>query len=165
MRCVSFTPAAQPLLTASAALLLVTLLGCSSETGPPQDTTVVFDGQTYTINAPVSCAIARDGKLGISANTERGKKLISVSLTREPSLVVETVGFRHFNVRGFTNNRDEVWATKVDDTYTISGRMPPEEGETAAHQFKIEVTCLEIKEYTPEYRDPSRIPLPPRPRF
>ncbi len=38
-------------------------------------------------------------------------------------------------------------------------------GETAAHQFKIEVTCLKIKEYAPEYRDPSRIPRPPRPRF
>lgn len=146
-------------MTASAALLLA-LIGCSSFGGPPQDTTVVFDGQTYTINAPVSCAIARDGKLAINANTGRGKKLISVSLTRDPSLVVETVAFRHFDVRGFTNNSDEVWATKVDDMYTISGRMPPEEGETVAHQFTIEVTCPKIKEYTPDYRDPSRIPLP-----
>ena len=150
---------------ASAALLLVTMLGCSSEAGPSQDTTVVFDGQTYTINAPVSCAIARDGNLAINANTERGKKLISVSLTRDPPLVVETVGFRHFNVRGFTNNPDEVSATKADNAYTISGRMPPEEGETAAHQFKIEVSCLKIKEYAPEYRDRSRIPRPPRPHF
>ena len=165
MGCVSLNPAGRAVLTGCAALLLVSLVGCSSDDGTPQDTTVVFDGQTYMINAPVSCAIARDGILAINANTERGKKLISVSLTRDPPLVVETVGFRHFNVRGFTNNPDEVSATKVDNTYTISGRMPPEQGETAAHQFTIEVICLKINEYTPGYRDPSRIPRPPRPRF
>jgi hypothetical protein len=147
MRCVSLIPAGQRVLAAGTALL-VTLVGCSSEAGPPQDTTVVFDGQTYTISAPVKCAMTRHGRLAINANTERGKKLISMSLTRDPPLVVATVGFRHFNVRGFTNNPNEVFATKADNTYTISGRMPPEEGETAWHQFKIDVTCLQIEEFT-----------------
>jgi hypothetical protein len=162
MRCVSLTPAGLALLTANAALLAVTLVGCSSNGGPPQDTTVIFDGQTYTIHAAVNCAMTRNGKLAISANTERGKKLIAVSLTRDPPLVVNSVGFRHFNVRGYTNNPSELFATKVDNTYTISGRMPPEEGETAAHQFKIDVACPKITEYTPGYRPPGRIPRPPR---
>lgn len=163
MRCVSLHPTGQAGLTAGTALLLVTLVGCSPDLGPPQDTRVVFDGQTYTIHAPVSCAMGQDGELGILATTERGKKLIAVGLTRDYPLVVESVGFRHFNVRGYTDDSNEVWATKVDNTYTISGRMPPDEGEPAWHQFKIDVTCPRITEYTPEYRDPQYDgPIPPR---
>jgi len=150
----------RPVLTAGTALLVVTLVGCSSE--PAQDTKVVFDGQTYTIHAAVSCAIGQKGNLGIIATTDRGKKLISVKLTRDYPLVVHSVGFRHLDVRGFTNNPDHTWATKVDNTYTISGRMPPDEGEPAWHQFQIDVTCLEINEYTPDYQRGSRIPRPPR---
>jgi hypothetical protein len=141
---------------------LVALVSCADDLGPPQDTAVIFDGQTYTITALVSCAIAHNGRLSISANTDRGKKLISVSLMRDPPLVVYSVGFRHFNIRGFTNDSNDVWASKADNTYTISGRMPPEKGETAWHQFKIDVTCPTIKEYTSERRPPPNIPRPPR---
>ena len=81
-------------------------------------------------------------------------------LTRGYPLVVKAIGFRHFDVRGFTNNSNEASATKVDDTYTISGQMPPEEGERAGHKFLVEVTCLEIQEYTPKYRGPR-----PRPHY
>jgi hypothetical protein len=144
-----------------AGIALVALVSCADDVGPPQDTTVVFDGQTYTIHAPVSCAIAHDGKLVI--NTSDGRvKLIRVVLAPDYPLVVQSVGFRHFNVRGFTDDSSEVWATKGDDTYTISGRMPPEERETTWHQFKIEVTCPTIKEYTSEHRPPPNIPRPPR---
>ena len=164
MRCVSRTSTGQRVL-ATGTVLLATLVGCSSDDQPPQDTTVLFDGETYTIHAPVNCAMAANGRLGIGANTERGKKLISVSITRDPPLVVNSVGFRHFNVRGYTNNPDEVFATKVDNTYTISGRMPPDEDEKEGHQFKFEVTCLEIREYAPGPNDRTRIPRPPRPHF
>jgi Mycobacterium 19 kDa lipoprotein antigen len=159
MRCVRRHPTGQPALPTGTALLLVTLAGCSSE--PAQDTKVIFDGQSYTIHAAVRCGIGPDGKLGIAANTERGKKLISVLLTRDYPLVVESVAFRHFDVRGFTNDSNQVWATKADNTYTIVGRMPPGKGETAAHLFKIEVACPQIIEYTPDYRDPN-VPKPPR---
>jgi Mycobacterium 19 kDa lipoprotein antigen len=157
MRSIGRLPTGQPVLTAGAALL-VALVGCSSE--PAQDTKVVFDGQTYTIHASVTCAMGRDGKLGVIATTERGKKLIAVRLSRDYPLVVQSVGFRHFDVRGFTNNPDLAWATKVDNTYTISGRMPPDDGEPAWHQFKIDVTCLAINEYTPDQRG-TRIRVPP----
>ena len=65
--------------------------------------------------------MAGNGRLAIGATAERGKKLIAVSITRDPPLVVHSVGFRHFNVRGYTNKPAEVFATKVDNTYTISG--------------------------------------------
>ena len=164
MRCVSRTSTGQRVLAAGT-VVLATLVGCSDNQPPPQDTTVVFDGETYTIHAPVNCAMAGNGRLGIGANTERGKKLIAVSLTRDPPLVVYSVGFRHFDVRGYTNNSNEVSATKVDNTYTISGRMPPEEGEKEGHRFEFEVSCPKITEYAPEYHDRTRIPRPPRPQF
>jgi hypothetical protein len=141
MRSVSLNPTGQPVLAASAALVLVTLVGCSP---PADDTTVVFDGETYTINGPVTCTAQPDGKLLIYASPpveERAKKIVRVLLTHEHRLVVEQAGFRFLDVRGFINDSSELWATKVDNTYTISGRMPPDVGGTAWHQFKIEVTC------------------------
>ena len=157
MRCVSPRSA-----RAGTAALLVTLAGCSSATGPPQDTRVIFDGQTYTIHAPVKCVITAYGKLSIGVSADRAKKLIAVVLNRDPPFVVESVGFRHDDVRGYTNNSNELWATKGDNMYTISGRMPPEEGETFWHQFKIDVICTQIEEYTPRYRPRDNGPRPPR---
>ena len=154
---------AQRVLAASTAIV-ATLVGCGDDEPEPQDTTVLFDGETYTIHAPVECVMT-NGNLGINATAERGKTLISVYMTPNPPLVVRQVGFRHFDVRGFTNNSDEVTATKVDDTYTISGRMPPGEGERERHQFKFEVTCLEVSEYVPGPAPNTRIPRPPRPRY
>ena len=120
------------------------LAGCSE---PTQDTTVVFDGQAYTITAAVHCQITRAGTLAINAG--KGKELVSASLVREPRLVVQSVSFRHFDVRGFTDNPADVTAANVDDTYTLEGNMPPGEGEAAWHHFAFDVTCPQIKEYTP----------------
>jgi hypothetical protein len=158
MRCFSLSPEATAALIGG--MTLVALVSCADDVGPPQDTTVVFDGQTYTLHAPVSCAVAHDGKLVINSSDGRAK-LIRVVLARDHPLVVHSVGFRHLDVRGFTNASNDVWADKADDTYTISGRMPPEKGETAWHQFKIDVACPIIKEYTSEYPRPPNIPRPP----
>jgi lipoprotein antigen len=152
MRCVRV--ASQYVTTATAALVLVTTAGCSSDDGPPPETKVVFDGEAYTIDAPVSCTMSDDGKLIINAADGR-KKLIRVVLTREPLLVVHAAGFRHLDVRGYTDDEDDVWATKVDDTYTITGRMPPGDGETDWHQFEIDVDCLRIAEFVPGYGPPE----------
>jgi hypothetical protein len=46
---------------------------------------------------------------------------------------------------GLVADPREVTATKVDDTYTFSGRMPPNPGESQWHIFKIETTCPGIK--------------------
>jgi Mycobacterium 19 kDa lipoprotein antigen len=158
MRSVGLTAAGQPVLAASAALLLVTLVGCSSNRGSPGVTTVVFDGQTYTISGQVSCVKQSDGKLLINA-AEGGKKLIRVRLGQENRLVVEAAGFRFLAVGGFTDDSNEAWAAKADNTYTISRRMPPDDGQTAGHQFKIEVTCAQVEEFRP------RPPPPPMPRI
>ena len=156
MRSVGLTATGKPVLAAGAALLLATMVGCSSNRGSPGVTTVVFDGQTYTINGPVSCVEQSDGGLLINA-ADGGKKLIRVLLGQQNRLVVKAVGFRFLAVGGFTDDSNETWATKVDGTYTISGRMPPDDGQTAAHQFKIEVTCAEVEEFRPR--------PPPRPRM
>jgi hypothetical protein len=154
MRSVGLTATGKPVLAAGTALLLVTLVGCSSNRESPGVTTVVFDGQTYTINGQASCVTQSDGKLLISA-ADGAKKLIRVRLGQENRLVVEAAGFRFNAVNGFTHNSNEAWATKVDNTYTISGRMRPDDGQTAGHQFKIEVTCAQVEEFRPR-------PLPPR---
>jgi hypothetical protein len=145
MRSVGLTATCPPVLAASAGLLLVTMIGCSFNRGSSDVTTVVFDGDQYTIEEPVSCGVQPDGKLLINApsdpRSEGGKKLIRVLLTEDYRLVVEAAGFRFLGVRGFTDDSSEMWATKVDTTYTVTGRMPPDDGGTAWHQFKIEVTC------------------------
>ena len=131
------------------ALLLVMLVGCSFERGTADVTTVVFDGQTQTITGQLSCTAQPDGKLVILALD--GQSTMRVLLRREHQLVVEKVGLRLPGAKGFTDSSDEVWATKVDDSYTISGRMPPNPGEVAGHQFKIETVCR------------NEVPLPPAP--
>jgi hypothetical protein len=161
MRSVGLTATGKPVLAAGAALLLATMVGCSSNPGSPGVTTVVFDGKTYTINGEVSCVNQRDGKLLINA-AEGAKKLIRVRLGQQNQLVVESAGFRFMAVNGFINDPNEAWATKVDDTYTITGRMPPDDGQTAWHQFKIEVTCAQVEEFRPRPPRPPDVPRIPR---
>jgi hypothetical protein len=140
VRSVSLNLVGQPVLAASAALLLVTLVSCSSNRGSSDVTTIVFDGQTQTINGKVTCTTQPDGKLVILAADGR-QKTVRVSLSRAHQLVVEKVGLRIPGASGFTDDSDEVWATRVDNTYKINGRMPPNTGETTWHQFKIQTTC------------------------
>jgi hypothetical protein len=42
---------------------------------------------------------------------------------------------------GFVADPREVTASKADDTFTFSGRMPPNPGESQWHTFKIQTTC------------------------
>jgi hypothetical protein len=147
------------LLAASGALPFVTLLGCSGNRGVSEVTTVVFDGQSHTVNGSVTCITQLDsGKLvilvdGGSQNTVR------VLLRRENRLVVEKVGVHIGNVSGYSGDSGNVWATKVDDRYEINGRMPPNTGENTWHDFKIEVRCR--SEVSPTYT-PGRPPRLPR---
>lgn len=143
-----------PVLAASAALLLVTLVSCFSNRGSSDVTTITFDGQTHTINGEVTCSAQPDGKLVILA-ADGVQKTVRVLLRREHRLVVEKVGLRFLDVSGFTDTSSEMWATKVDNTYKIDGRMPPNTGEMTSHQFEIETTCR--NEVPPPYAPP-----PPR---
>jgi hypothetical protein len=161
MRSVGLTATGKPVLAASAALLLVTLVGCSFDPGSPGETTVAFDGKTYAINGNVSCANQADGTLLINA-ADGAKKLIRVQLGQETRLFVKAAGFRFMAVNGFINDPNDACATKVDGTYTITGRMPPDDGQTALHQFKIEVSCARIEEYRPVPPRPPDMPRLPR---
>jgi hypothetical protein len=139
-------------LVAGAALLLIMLVSCSSNPGPTGVTTIVLDGQSQTLNGPISCTAQPDGKLVILA-TDSGQKSVRVLLSREHQLVVEKVGLRIRGASGFTADSGEMWATRVDNAYKINGWMPPNAGETTRHQFGIETTCS------------YEVPLPPTPPY
>ena len=147
----------RPVLAAGAALLLVALLSCSVNRGPSEVTTVVFDGQSQTINGSVTCTTQPDGKLVVLA-ADDDQDAVRVLLRRDHQLVVEKVGLRVGEARGFTDDASAVWATKVDDAYTISGQMPPNTGEVTPHQFKIDTTCRH--EVPVPYAPPPVYPAP-----
>jgi hypothetical protein len=142
-------------------VLPLTIVGCTGDqTYPP--TTVIFDGESHTIGGATTCTRQLDGMLVIDAPAfnkyagvpgEGGRKLIRVVLADGPRLVVKSAGIRIGPVRGFSDVPDEMWATKVDSTYTINGRMVPDDpaaGAKEAHQFKIEATCVSIQQqYVP----------------
>nr|MDT0525646.1 hypothetical protein [Streptomyces sp. DSM 41633] len=64
--------------------------------------------------------------------------------------VVTAAGFHIPEGSGFTQDSQEMTAIKVDDAYTISGRMPAEEGR-GWRQVKIEIAC-------PGYQRPNGPP-------
>lgn len=133
----------------AAALLSAVPAGCTS--GPRSDVTVVVDGRTHTVSARVNCTKFPDGKLLIYAAPSKfdARKRIRVLLGTEHRLVVYAAGFRLPEVHGFVDDPDEMVATKVDDDYNVTGRMPPEDGQLEWRQFEIDVTC-------PGYSQPSR---------
>jgi Mycobacterium 19 kDa lipoprotein antigen len=140
VRPVSLHVTGRPVPAAGGAILLATLLGCSVDRAPTEVTTVVFDGQSLTIKGPVTCTTQPDGKLVILA-TDDTQDTVRVLLRRDHQLVVEKVGLRVGDARGFTDDDSAAWATKVDDAYTVNGQLPPNSGEVVPHQFKIETTC------------------------
>lgn len=119
-------------------LIALALTGCSHE--PPETTTVVIDGRIESIVGDVTCITQPDGNLLILANGKNHHRM-RVLIEREHQLVVKTASFRIGDVGGYTDNSAEMWASKVDDTYRISGRMPPNDGGTGTHQFVIETRC------------------------
>jgi hypothetical protein len=124
-----------------AALTVLLLPACSGDRPPV--VTIVLDGQTQTMAARVTCTDQPDGRLLIFAAppNANGKRLIRALLTRGYRIAVVTVGIRLADVAGFTDDAAALTATKVDDTYNINGRMPPDRTRTDWLQFEIEVTC------------------------
>jgi Mycobacterium 19 kDa lipoprotein antigen len=132
-----------------AALLMGIVVGCAP--GPNIVTTLVFDGQNRTITTNrVSCTNQADGRLLILVDGGRTQS-VRIVVDRRGQLVVERAGLRYQDIAGFVADPQEVVATKVDDTYNFSGRMPPKAGEVQWHEFEIETTC-------PSYHDQA----PPR---
>jgi hypothetical protein len=125
---------------------LLSLLACSCDREPSSDTTVTFDGRTETITGQVECTRQPDGKLVILVNEDGGKKMVRVLLSDVGRLVVHKAGLRYVDIAGYVADPREVVATKVDDTYTFSGRMPPNAREVASHLFEIKTTCPYVKD-------------------
>jgi hypothetical protein len=134
------------------ALLCWGLVGCYHR-GPQVDTSIEFDGETRTIiTNHVACIRQLDGGLVILV-TESQTRTFRAQLTVQGRLVVQKAGLRYDNLTGYVEDPSEVTATKVDDAFTFSGRMPPNPGESAWHMFTVRTSC-------PGYRDvlPSGAP-------
>jgi hypothetical protein len=119
------------------------------------ETTVEFDGQTRTIStSKVTCTTYDDGTLLILVDGGRSEA-VRIVVRQAGHIVADRVGFRHQDLSGFVADSREVDVTKVDVTYRFQGRMPPNPGEVASHQFEIETRC-------PTVRDaPRQTPLKP----
>ncbi|HET7739518.1 MAG TPA: lipoprotein LpqH [Mycobacterium sp.] len=146
--------ASPSLVAVACATVAGTLVGCSR--GPVIETTVVFDGQTRTISTDkVTCTTYDNGTLLILVDGGKSE-VVRVVVRQAGHIVADRVGFRHHELSGFVADPMEVDATKVDDTYRFTGRMPPNPGEVAAHRFEIETTCPAVTEAPPQ------TPLRPR---
>jgi Mycobacterium 19 kDa lipoprotein antigen len=113
--------------------------GC--QRGPEIQTSIVFDGVSRSITtADVICTKQPGGGLVIVVQ-DKPTHMVRAQLTEQGRLVVQKVGLRHEGLHGFVADSREVTATKIDDTFTFSGRMPPNSGELQWHTFKIQITC------------------------
>ncbi|WGI30831.1 lipoprotein LpqH [Mycolicibacterium aubagnense] len=129
------------------AVVLGTILVAGCDAGVPTVTSIVFDGEPHPITGEVVCTTqpTRAG-LVILAQGKSGQ-LVRIHLTQVGRIVVQKVGLRYDDhVTGFVADPQEITGIKVDDAYTVSGRMPPNPGESQWHTFKIQTTC-------PGYRD------------
>ncbi|WP_124712624.1 lipoprotein LpqH [Mycolicibacterium nivoides] len=122
-----------------AAITLVA--GCASG-GGTSDVSIVLDGDVHTLAAHVTCTRFPDGNLLIyaSPSATNHRRSVRVMLATTHRLVVTAAGFHLPEGSGFTQDSQEMTAIKVDDVYTISGRMPAEEGP-GWRQVKIEIAC------------------------
>ncbi|MFG1933857.1 lipoprotein LpqH [Mycobacterium sp. NPDC048908] len=123
----------------TAVWLVAGLVGC--QRGPDIVTSIVFDGAVRSITtSEVSCTKQPDGALVILVKA-MPSQTVRAQLTEQGRIVVQKVGLRHGDWAGYVQDPREVTATKVDDSYTFTGRMPPNPGESQWHTFKIETTC------------------------
>jgi hypothetical protein len=136
-----------------AVLLAVGLAACNR--APQVVTSIEFDGNSRTIETrDVVWTNQPTGGLVILVNGGP-KRTVRVQLTQQGRLVVQRAGLRYDDMAGFVADAQEVTATKVDDAFTFSGRMPPNPGESQWHTFKIETSC-------PRYLDALPSGEPPR---
>ena len=110
--------------------------------GSVERTTILFDGQDRSFSGHVLCTTQPDGRLAIMANDDDHDRVAAL-IDRNVQLSVERIGIHLGDAHGFTDNSGEIWASRNEDTYKITGRMPPNAGEIAAHQFEIETRCIQ----------------------
>lgn len=122
--------------------VLGVLLISACESGTPTVTSIVFDGEPHTINTGTVVCTRQPagGGLVILAQGKTGQ-VVRIQLTQVGRIVVQKVGLRDGDATGFVADPAEITGIKVDDTYTVSGRMPPNRGESGWHTFKIQTAC------------------------
>jgi hypothetical protein len=149
MRCDGVT--ARSVSTLVSVLLSGGLVGC--DRGPQVVTTIEFDGATRSIaTRDVVCTKQPDGGLVILVR-DTPTRTARVQFTQLGRLIVQKAGLRYDGMAGFVADSEEVTATKVDDTFTFSGRMPPNAGESQWHIFKIQTTCPGYSDAPPSGMD------------
>ena len=138
----------------AAVLGTMLIAGCEADT--PIATSIVFDGESHTIDTgKVVCTRQPDGGgLVILAQGKSGQ-LARIQLTQVGQIVVQKVGLRYDDATGFVADPRELTGIKVDDTYTVSGRMPPNQGESQWHTFKIQTTCRGYQDAVPHDTVPA----------
>jgi hypothetical protein len=138
-----------------AVLLSVGLVGCDK--GPDVVTSIEFDGKTRSFTTKKAvCTRQPDGGLVILVS-DGPKRSVRLQLTERGRLVVQKAGLRHDDLAGYVEDPHEVTATRVDDTFTFSGRMPPNPGDSQWHTFKIETSCPGYQDLVPT--QPGNPPL------
>ena len=121
----------------------ITLLaGCASGAGL-SEVKIALDGEPHTLAAHVTCTRFPDGNLLIYASPSQTdhRRSVRVMLATTHRLVVTAAGFRIPEANGFTKDSREMTAIKVDDDYTITGRMPSDDDGGGWRQVKIEIAC------------------------
>lgn len=139
------------------AAVLGTMLVAGCTAGKPIVTSIVFDGEAHSIDTgKVVCTRQLNGGgLVILAQGKSGQ-LVRIQLTQVGHITVQKAGLRYDDrVTGFIADPQEVTGIKVDDTYTVSGRMPPNRGESQWHTFKIQTTCPGYQDAVPHDTVPA----------
>ncbi|KRE26832.1 hypothetical protein ASG82_09930 [Mycobacterium sp. Soil538] len=134
-------------------LIAGALSGC--ERGPEVETSIEFDGETRTITtSDVSCTRQPDESVVILVS-DGPRRMVRMHVGQHRRISVLKVGLRHDDLRGFVADPRQVVGTKVDDTFSVSGRMPPNEGEVDGHTFSIETSCPSYRDATPNDTVPA----------
>lgn len=118
--------------------------------GTAIDTLITFDGDRYTITtAKVTCTRQPDGSL-ILLVFDKPARIVRMHLSQRGHIAVLKVGFRYDELSGFVADPDQMTGSKVDDTFTVRGRMPPTDGGRDWHSVTIETTCPTYRNAVPQ---------------
>jgi hypothetical protein len=118
-------------------------------------TSIEFDDASHSITTSnVTCTRQLDGGLVILVQ-DKPFHSVRVQLTQAGHVVVQKLGLRYESLAGYVEDPREVTATKVDDDYTFTGRMPPNPGESQWHTFKVQTTCPHYVDAVPSLKEPG----------
>ncbi len=117
--------------------------------GTAIDTLITFDGERRTITtANVTCTRQPDESLVVLV-VEKTARTVRIHLSQRGHIAVLKAGFRYDELSGFVGDPEQMTGSKVDDNFTVRGRMPPADGERDWHSFTIETSCPSYRNAVP----------------